>query len=64
MGSSSLTRDQSQAPCIGGPESQPLDHQGSPCCLSYVALNLKEKKNAQAVFEAPEGKPVWATRTF
>ena len=30
MGSSSLTRDQTQAPCTGSPESQPLDHQGSP----------------------------------
>ena len=29
-GSSSLTRDQTQAPCIGSGESYPLDHQGSP----------------------------------
>ena len=29
-GTSSLTRDQTQAPCIGRAESQPLDHQGSP----------------------------------
>ena len=29
MGSSSLTRDQSQAPCIGSMESYPLDHQGN-----------------------------------
>ena len=27
---SSLTRDQTQAPCIGSAEYQPLDHQGSP----------------------------------
>ena len=30
MGSSSLTRGQAQAPCIGSLESQPLDHEGSP----------------------------------
>ena len=29
-GSSSLTRDKTQAPCIGSTESQPLDHQQSP----------------------------------
>ena len=34
---SSLTRDQTQAPCIGSVESQPLDHQGSPdVSLLYV----------------------------
>ena len=30
MGSSSLSRDQTQAPCIGSTESQPLHHQESP----------------------------------
>ena len=29
-GSSSLTRDRIQAPCIGSMESQPLDHQENP----------------------------------
>ena len=29
-GSSSLTRDQTQAPCVGNVESQPLEQQGSP----------------------------------
>ena len=29
-GSSSLARDQTQAPCIGSAESQPLDHQEVP----------------------------------
>ena len=29
-GSSSLTRDRTQTPCIGSTESYPLDHQGSP----------------------------------
>ena len=31
VGSSSLTRDQTWAPCAGSSESQLLDHQGSPC---------------------------------
>ena len=30
VGSSSLTRDWTQAPCIGSTESQPQDHQWSP----------------------------------
>ena len=30
VGSSSLTRDRTQAPSIGSAESYPLDHQGSP----------------------------------
>ena len=30
MGSSSLTRDLTQAPCIRKGESKPLDHQGNP----------------------------------
>ena len=30
VASSSLTRDQTQAPCTGSAQSQPLDHQGSP----------------------------------
>ena len=30
MGSSSLARDQTQAPCIASMESWPPDHQGSP----------------------------------
>ena len=30
MGSSSLTRKQTQAPCIGSTESWTWDHQGSP----------------------------------
>ena len=29
-GSSSLTRDQTGAPCVGGIESYPLDHHGVP----------------------------------
>lgn len=30
MGSSSMTRDQTQAPCLGSTESEVLDRQGSP----------------------------------
>ena len=30
VGSSSLTRDRTLAPCIGSAKSYPLDHQGSP----------------------------------
>ena len=33
VGSSSVTRDQTRAPCIGSVESQLLDRQGSPCNL-------------------------------
>ena len=29
-GSSSLTKDQTQAPCLGSAESYPLDRRGSP----------------------------------
>ena len=33
---SSPTRDRTQAPCIGGSESQPLDRQGSPSlCMGF-----------------------------
>ena len=31
VGSSSLIRNESQAPCIGSMESYPLDYQGGPC---------------------------------
>ena len=34
VGSSSLTRDRTQAPCIGSADSYSLDHQGSPCRLT------------------------------
>ena len=35
-GSSSPTRDQTQAPSIGRAESYPLDHQGSPYSDSFI----------------------------
>ena len=34
-GSSSLTRDQTQASCAGSVESQSLDHQGSLCTVKF-----------------------------
>ena len=43
VGSSSLTRDWTWAPCIGSTESSPLDHQGGPQldvllrCLTFLA---------------------------
>ena len=33
---SSLTMDRTQAPCIGNPEAQPLDHQGSPTFTYFI----------------------------
>ena len=35
-GSSSLTRDQTRAPCIGSTESYPLDQQGSPLKFAFL----------------------------
>ena len=36
VGSCSLTRDQTLAPCIGSVECQPLDHQGSPLMIAIL----------------------------
>ena len=36
VGSSSLSRDRTRAPCIGSTESYPLDHQGSPSVFSSL----------------------------
>ena len=36
MGSSSLTRDRTHAPCTGSAEPQPLDHQASPNILLFL----------------------------
>ena len=40
VGSSSLTRDQTQAPCTGSREPQPLDHKGSPLITLQVLIIL------------------------
>ena len=37
MGSSSPTRDRTQASCIGSTESYPLRHQGSPALPFYIS---------------------------
>ena len=34
-GLSSLTKDRTQASCIGSMESQPVDHQGSPSSVTF-----------------------------
>ena len=39
VGSSSLTRDQTQALCTGGLESYLLDYQGSPCPIFFFKLS-------------------------
>ena len=41
---SSLTRDQTCAPCIGSADSKPLDDQGSPssCILEWQIIDLSE----------------------
>ena len=38
---SSLTRDQTCAPCSGSVESQPLNHQGNPFFLPTCSLLLR-----------------------
>ena len=38
VGSSSLTRDRTLAPCIGSMESYALDHQESPFCSFFIVL--------------------------
>ena len=38
VGSSSLTRDQTRAPCIGRAESYPLHHQGNPPTCAFYLL--------------------------
>ena len=40
MGSSSLTRDQTQAPCIGTSDSEPPDHQGSHLDFHKIWFHL------------------------
>ena len=42
-GSSSPTRDQTQAPCIGRVESYPLDHQGNPNHHNFRTFFLPQK---------------------
>ena len=48
VGSGSLTRDQTPAPCVGSVESQPLCHQKSPPALylsrGYIFKNFDSPK--------------------
>ena len=58
MESNSLTRDQTQGPCIGSTESQPLDHLGSPHTAFREVPELnrftarKPKQQRQAPFRS------------
>ena len=54
VGSSSLTRDPTQTPCIGSMDSQPMDHQGSPCIIFRRGL-LFFPFNCQA-YKGRDGK--------
>ena len=49
MGSSSLTRDSTQVPCIGRVEFQPLDHQGSSA--SFIFCHLTEPNSELSIQE-------------
>ena len=50
VGSSSLTRDQTGAPCIGSMESYPLGHQGSP--ENFKLINLSHKVDLGPIMTA------------
>ena len=63
-GSSSLTRDQTQAPCIGSVESYPLDHQGS--AHYHFSLRLSHIENANSKPSVQQSRPVnygWPRQT-
>ena len=67
VGSSSLTRDRTRAPCIGSTESQPLDHQRSPSreiflifrdtslfvVRGVVRTGQSETKDARIIYKNP-----------
>ena len=50
-GSSSPTREWTQAPCIGNAESYPLDHQGSPSILKLKVRLMFEKEGWIKIYE-------------
>ena len=59
VGSSSLIRDETQAPCIGSAESQSLDHQGCPRTTIFFFLrslfkNQNWSKETRGTIKAPE----------
>ena len=61
MGSSSLTRDRTQDPCVGSVESQPLDHQGSPV---NAILEVPPFLKAAFFKKKKEEKLYWACSSF
>ena len=63
---SSLTRDQNRAPCIGGAESYPLDHQGSPLGDSYTHWSFRISGCTSGSDSAWEkwGEDGWSSECF
>ena len=65
---SSLTRDRTQAPCIGRAEYQPLDHQGSHARHSYYPCSklqqwrLREVKQLTSGLKARSDERGWRMR--
>ena len=62
----SLTRDRTCTPC-SGPESQPLDHQGSPSMVSFELANshevsffagVSERRSGYIHFETHQGQNI------
>ena len=64
--SSFLTRNQTQVPCFGSVESQPVDHQGSPWFVSWGTWVKKNQplgtEEAPRTFHLVAGLPTVQTR--
>ena len=55
VGFSSPTRDQTQAPSIGSPESQLLDHQGSPWFNALLTIDvISQGRNRSVLITVPK----------
>ena len=57
----SPTTDRTQAPSSGSTESQPLDHQGSPCLnnmCSFSSLTISQCKNERILQWMPASSPL------
>ena len=64
VGSSSLSRDWTQAPCIVSVESYPLDHQGSPLVICFKYSNVYMSiPNSQSI-PPPPPLPIFQLRYF
>ena len=48
-GSNSLTRDQTQDPCIGSEEFSPLEHPGSPLLILKLGFTLEISRESVRV---------------